>query len=153
MAEEKGLETLQVWQRAISFAVKVQQEILPLFPVEEKWAMASQLRRAVQSIPANISEGYGRYYYQESIHFCYIARGSLEETYTYLTLANNFGYLPDSSFHALDNEIIEMRRMINGYITYLRKSKRGENEPGNIHMLKEDLMEYIHDSDTEDPLA
>jgi four helix bundle protein len=78
MAEEKGLETLQVWQKAMALAVKVQQEILPLLPPEEKWAMAAQLRRSVQSIPGNIAEGYGRYYFQESVRFCYIARGSLE---------------------------------------------------------------------------
>ncbi len=90
MAEEKGLETLQVWQKAVTFAIKVQREILPLFPPEEKWAMAQQLRRSVQSIPGNIAEGYGRYYYQESIQFCYIARGSLENRIlTYLWPINS----------------------------------------------------------------
>lgn len=32
--------------------------------------MVNQLLRSVQSIPANIAEGYGRYDYQESMHFC-----------------------------------------------------------------------------------
>jgi four helix bundle protein len=142
MTEEKGLETLQVWQRAMTFAVKIQHEILPLCLPEEKWAMTTQLRRAVWSIPGNIAEGYGRYYYQETIRFCYIARGSLEETYTYLSSANQLGYFSDKIFHPLNNEIIELRRMINGYITFLRKSKRGENEPGIIGLIKEDSIEY-----------
>lgn len=90
---DKGLETLQVWQKAIALAVQVCKQVLPLLPVQEKWSLADQLRRSVQSIPANIAEGYGRYYYQDSIRFCYIARGSLEETFSHLTLARELGYL------------------------------------------------------------
>jgi four helix bundle protein len=150
MAEGKGLETLQVWQRTMTFALKVQREVLPLFPPEEKWAMTAQLRRAVQSIPGNIAEGYGRYYYQESVRFCYIARGSLEETYTYLSLANKLGYVPENIFHFVNTEIIEIRRMLNGYVIFLKKSKRGENEPGSIHLVKEDSIENINHLTPED---
>jgi four helix bundle protein len=153
MSEEKGLETLQIWQRAMAFSLNVQREILPLFPLEEKWAMAAQLRRAVQSIPGNIAEGYGRYYYQESVRFCYIARGSLEETFTYLSLANKLGYVPENIFQTLNSEIVEMRRMINGYVSYLTKSKRGESEPGSMLLVKEDSIEYFNDLTPDDPLT
>ncbi len=69
MSEEKGLDTLQVRLRAVTLSVKVCQQILPLLPTEEKWALTAQLRRSVQSVPANIAEGYGRYYYQEGYVF------------------------------------------------------------------------------------
>ena len=71
-----GIESLEIWQMAIRFSVDVCKLILPKFPPEEKWGLTSQLRRSVQSIPANIAEGYGRYYYTETVRFCYIARGS-----------------------------------------------------------------------------
>jgi four helix bundle protein len=151
MSEGKGLESLQVWQRMMAFTVKVQSEILPTFPPEEKWSLVSQLRRAVQSIPGNIAEGYGRYYYQESIHFCYIARGSLEESYTYILLAQQLGYIPQNIFNQLNNEIIEIRRMLNGYVSFLKKSKRGENEPGSSHLVHEDLFEYSGDLPPKNP--
>ncbi len=52
MAESKqGLETLVVWQKAIDYAVDIYENILPLLPNEEKWALSSQLRRAVQQYP------------------------------------------------------------------------------------------------------
>jgi four helix bundle protein len=153
MSEEKGFETLQVWQRSMNLAQKIQREILPLFPAEEKWALASQLRRAVQSIPGNIAEGYGRFYYQESVRFCYIARGSLEESYTYLLLAHKLGYVTQDIYQPVENEIIEMRRMLNGYITFLKKSKRGENEPGSIHPMRDESIEYLNNSDIGDPGA
>ncbi len=93
--EDKGLETLLVWQKAMAFTVKVCHQVLPLIPSQEKWSLVDQLRRSVQSIPANIAEGYGRFYYQEGIRFCYIARGSLEETFSHITLAQRMNYLSD----------------------------------------------------------
>ncbi len=147
MAEEKGLETLKVWQRAMSFALNVQQQILPLFPIEEKWALAAQMRRSAQSIPANIAEGYGRYYYQEGVRFCYVARGSLEETFSHISLAHKLGYMSPDTFDKLNQEIQELRRILNGYISFLRKSKRGENEPGSILGIQEEPVPYPIDPD------
>jgi four helix bundle protein len=147
MVDEKGLETLQVWKRALAFAVNIQQQVLPLFPVEEKWVLATQLRRAVQSIAANIAEGYGRFYYQEGVRFCYIARGSLEETFTQISLAHKLGNISPDTFNEFNGEIQELRRLLNGYISFLKKSKRGENEPGSIHGVHEDPTHYLIDPD------
>jgi four helix bundle protein len=105
MTESKGLETLQVWQKAIAFAITLQKNLLPSLPIEEKWALTSQLRRSVQSVPANIAEGFGRYYYQEGIHFCYLARGSLEETFSHVTLANKLGYISQDTYKTYTENI------------------------------------------------
>ena len=130
-SEKTGIETLNVWQKAVDLAVTVCREIVPLLPTEEKYALAAQLRRSVQSIPANIAEGYGRYYYQDNVRFCYIARGSLEETLSHLILAHKLGYLSDSDLQSRTRQIDEIRRILNGYISFLKRSKRGENEPGS----------------------
>ena len=121
--ENQGLESLEIWQRAIEYAVDVCQNVIPLFPTEEKWALASQLRRSVQSIPANIAEGYGRYNYQETIHFCYIARGSMAETKTHLVIAYRMGYIDESIYRKYLEQLIELGKMTHGYITHLRKQK------------------------------
>lgn len=148
--EDKGLETLQVWQRAMAFAVKMCRQVLPLLPTQEKWSLIDQLRRSVQSIPANIAEGYGRFYYQESIRFCYIARGSLEETFSHITLAHRLNYLSDDVFQSLTSEIQEIRRMLNGYISFLKTSKLGVAEPGATIAIHEDLIPY-HTEDFSEP--
>ena len=121
--EKQGLESLKVWQRSIDFAVDVCQNVLPFFPPEEKWALGSQLRRAVYSISANIAEGYGRYNYQETIHFCYIARGSMAETKSFLVLANRLGYIDDEQKLIYHSRLTELGKMLHGYITHLRKQK------------------------------
>jgi four helix bundle protein len=151
MGDSKGLEGLIVWRKSMDFAKRVYKEALPLLPDEEKWAMGSQLRRSAASIPANIAEGYGRHYYQEGVRYCYIARGSLEETRTFLTLSAELGYLPQDLHSALTNDLLELRRLISGYIAYLKKNKRGENEPGANSRLREIPTEYLTDLELEEP--
>lgn len=138
----QGLETLEAWKRAKDFAVKVCKEILPLLPTEEKWSLSQQIRRAVQSVPANIAEGHGRFYYQETIRFCYIAHGSLSEVYTHLTVAHELGYIPQRVYTELRKQVEELIRIINGYIAYLKRAKIGANEPGASHILREETAFY-----------
>src|SRR5260370_17513263 len=65
---------LQVWQ----LARELRQQVYALcagFPPDERFALAQQLRRATISVTANIAEGFGRYSYQENIHFCKLPPG------------------------------------------------------------------------------
>ena len=149
MAGDKGLETLLVWQKSLAFAVEVCKTILPKLPIQEKWSLVDQLRRSAQSIPANIAEGYGRFYFQEGVRFCYIARGSLEETFSHLTLAHKLDYLDNETYKRLNDQIIELRRMISGYIAFLKESKRGASEPGANH-IREDSPLYNINTDMPD---
>ena len=143
----EGLTRLEVWKIGQDFAVQVYKEVLPLLPAEEKWALNQQIRRAVQSIPANIAEGHGRFYYQETIRFCYIARGSLEEVYSHLELAHTLGYITDDVFARVSSESDRMNRLINGYIAYLKRSRQGENEPGAPNRIKDANKDYSFESD------
>jgi four helix bundle protein len=93
-----GLEKLDVWCKARDFAVRINKEVLPLLPTEEKWALSQQLRRSSQSIPANIAEGHGRFYFQDNVRFCYIARGSLEETLSHIVYAYKVNYVTEAIY-------------------------------------------------------
>ena len=126
----EGLNRLQVYQKAQELAKVIYKQILPKMPIEEKYNLSSQIRRAASSIPANIAEGFGRYYYQETIRFCYLARGSLMELSSHIDLAFGEGYLPDQEKKQIDSIMDDVLRLIHGYINYLKKIKRGMNEPG-----------------------
>ncbi len=139
----QGLQRLEVWRRSKDFALRIYREVLPLLPPEEKWALNQQLRRSSVSISANIAEGYGRYYYQDNVRFCYNARGSLEETLSHIVFCHEIGYMPAPLFQELAGEGEEITRMINGYIAYLKKSKQGANEPGANHVVHELQAPYL----------
>jgi four helix bundle protein len=126
----EGLNRLEVWKKGKDFALKINRDVLRLLPPEEKWALCSQLRRSSQSIPSNLAEGYGRFYYQDNIRFCYNARGSLEETLSHIVLAYEMNYLPIDLYNELTRDGESVYRLINGYIGYLKQSKRGAHEPG-----------------------
>ena len=134
----EGLNRLKVWVRAKEFAVSIYKNVLPLLPSEEKWNLNQQLRRSALSVSANIAEGYGRFYYQDNVRFCYNARGSLEEVLSHLTFAFEMKFIPDGLYRELSNEGDEIDKMLNGYISYHKKSKQGTSEPGANHHVREE---------------
>jgi len=124
----KEFTELEAWQKAQKLALLVCREVIPLLPAEEKYALAQQLRRAVQSAPANIAEGHGRYHYQDAIRFCYIARGSLQEALSQLLLSHDLGYVPDDLMEECHELWRSVARLLNGYIEFLRQSRQGERD-------------------------
>ena len=100
---------LVVWQKSMEFTKSVY-ELIRKFPVEERYALADQLRRASASVPSNIAEGNGRTGNRDYAHFLSIARGSLYETITQLELAKELGYIEDYDDVALIAE--EVSRML-----------------------------------------
>lgn len=142
----EGLNRLKVWVRAKEFAVSIYKKVLPVLPSEEKWNLNQQLRRASLSISANIAEGYGRFYYQDNVRFCYNARGSLEEVLSHLTLAYELSFISEELYKELASEGEEIDKMLNGYISYLKKSKQGANEPGANHFAREESAPYTLES-------
>jgi four helix bundle protein len=142
MMSIKSLETLEAWKKAKEFALRVYREVLPLLPSEEKWNLNQQLRRSSNSVPANIAEGYGRFYYQDNIRFCYNARGSLEETLSHLVMCSELKYVPKTLSDSLEQDGEKLTQLINGYIGYLKRSKQGQNEPGANHSVHEDIPPY-----------
>ena len=125
----KSLETLEAWKKAKEFALRIYQEVVPLLPPEEKWNLNQQLRRSSLSIPANIAEGYGRFYYQNNIRFCYIARGSVEESLSHLVIAHEMNFIPKPLFESIVQEGEKLTQLINGYIGYLKRSKQVQTVP------------------------
>lgn len=144
---EQGFEKLMVWQKAQQLMLRIHREVLPSLPKDEKFNLTDQLRRSSKSVGANIAEGAGRFYYMDNVRFCYHARGSLDETLNHLIVCKDLNYCSQAQYEGYRQEIEEIRRLLNGYITWLKTKKIGENEPGAKLSVKEYPAEYLADPD------
>ena len=115
------LEELTVYQMAMEIGRKIW-SIVNKWKYFEKSSVGQQLVRSADSITANISEGYGRYYFKENKQFAYYSRGSLYETKTWLTKAHQRQLIKDHEFEILINEITILRKKLNSYIKSIGSS-------------------------------
>ena len=142
---EQSFEKLKVWQKSYQLMLDVHHKLLPLLPKEEKYGLADQVRRSSKSVGANISEGAGRFYFMDNVRFCYMARGSLDETLNHLLVSKDLGFCDNELYENLRAQIEEIRRLLNGYITWLKTKKIGANEPGETLAVHELPAEYLVD--------
>jgi len=70
--------SMPVWQKALALLVRIY-KITQKFPVEEKFGMTSDMRRAANSVLHNLAEGYGRFENRDKTRFYKISRGSAYE--------------------------------------------------------------------------
>lgn len=76
--------------------VRLVYRVSKTFPIDERYCLTDQLRRAVVSVPSNIAEGNGRCGNKDYAHFLAIARGSLYETMTQFQIAQDLGYVEEN---------------------------------------------------------
>lgn len=120
MAKIQSHRDLVVWQKAMDLAVEVYR-LTEGFPRSEIYGLTSQVRRAAASVPANIAEGHARGTTRDYAHFLSVARGSLMETETFLTLSLRLGYLTEDASAGALALITEISKML----TALRNKLRG----------------------------
>ena len=109
MQIEFNYRKLVVWQKAMQMVGLVYAELEKL-PLEEKFALTDQIRRAAISVVSNIAEGAGRSTNKDYAHFLAIARGSLYELMSELEIAEQSGYIIIST--EIESLAAEIARML-----------------------------------------
>jgi len=77
------------------------------------------MRRAAASVPTNIAEGCGRDSERELARFLSIAAGSASEVEYQLLLACDLNYIQEETYNALNQQISEIKKMLNSFIQRL----------------------------------
>ena len=113
---------LNAWQEGIAL-VKAMYEATKGFPAEERYGLTSQIRRAAVSVPANIAEGAARGTQKEFLQFLIIARGSISELETLMTIAKEVGLLSGDKAGDLDKLCDRVSSRLSGLITSVRNNK------------------------------
>jgi four helix bundle protein len=107
----KDFRNLKVWEKAHQLALALY-PVTALFPRQETYGLASQIRRAASSIPSNIAEGCGREGDPELARFCVIARGSASELEYQLLLARDLKLIQPVDYENLSAQTVEIKRML-----------------------------------------
>ena len=118
----KSHRDLDVWNLSIDL-VKDVYKIAKNFPKDEIYGLTSQIKRAVISIPSNISEGASRQSHKEFIQFLYIALGSSSEVETQLIIAKELEFFKGKEIEIIFEKIDRIKRMLNGLINHLKCKK------------------------------
>ena len=114
----RDFKQLKVWEKAHRLCLQIYR-VTKAFPDDERFGLTSQLRRAAASIPTNIAEGCGRESERELARFMSIAAGSASEVEYQLLLACDLNYIQDEIYRDLDQQVNEIKKMLNGFMKKL----------------------------------
>ena len=121
MATFKRFEEIEAWQKARELANAIY-AVTRKGTFSKDFGLRDQIQRASVSVMSNVAEGYERDGTKEFIQFLSIAKGSAGEVKSHLYVAKDQGYLDKDEFVALADLTDETRRLIAGFISYLKQS-------------------------------
>src|SRR5262245_38527643 len=106
-----GFEKPAVWQLAVEYCDDVYR-VTRTFPVDERFGLTSQIRRASVSIASNIAEGSSRKSKKDFGRFVEVGYGSVGEVVTEFTIAQRQEFLMQSDFEQVYNKAERVARML-----------------------------------------
>ena len=83
--------------------------------------MASQIREAATSVPANIADGFGRQHFIDQAKFYLNAKGSLQELKSHLLISIELGFVDDGKCASVLRAIDELSMALNDLISETKK--------------------------------
>ena len=119
----RDFRELKVWEKTHHFTLQVYR-ITKNFPSDERFGLTAQLRRAAASVPTNIAEGCGRDSERELARFMSIAAVSASEVEYQLLLACDLNYIQDETYRELNQQVNEVKKMLNSFIQKLKANSQ-----------------------------
>jgi four helix bundle protein len=123
--ELKDLEVYQLSRKLSSIAW----EIYCRMKFEDKKHIGDQFLRSVDSIGANIAEGYGRYHYLDKVRFYYNSRASHFEAFTHwLELLFERERISKDEFDSIHIIAQKLQIKLNNFIKSTAKNARNNTD-------------------------
>ncbi|RYY65097.1 MAG: four helix bundle protein [Chitinophagaceae bacterium] len=126
----KGFKELECYKQARLLRMYIS-NLVKKFPGSEKYFLVAQMVDCSRSVTRNIAEGYGRYTFTDTRNFFIIARGSTTETMEQLSTAFDEQYITQEELNTAEQQCELTFKLINGYIGYLEKSRKGTMLPSS----------------------
>lgn len=115
----QDFRNLKVWQKAHELTLLIYKLTLD-FPREELFGLRNSLRKMAVDVPAYIAEGCGKPTNAEFAKSLYAALGFLNRLEYYALLAFDPGMFKEADYKAVNDEILEVKRMLHGFNQRLR---------------------------------
>lgn len=113
-------EDLEVYQLSMNLADKIWNVVVK-WEYFQKDTLGKQWVRAIDSVSANISEGFGRNNFKDQRNFYYFSRGSLCESKTWLEKAKQRNLIDDENYKLLLNDFNIVGIKLNNFINSVTK--------------------------------
>lgn len=113
---------LDAWKLSHQLVLDVYR-IVSSFPIEEKFNICSQIKRAAYSIPSNIVEGHSKKTSTDFVRYLYISRGSTEELRYFFLLSKDLNYIDNKAYNEVEGKLSTVSKLINGLIKSLNTEK------------------------------
>jgi len=108
---------LNVYQQTKVFTLECY-KVSKLLPIDERFAMVQQLRRAALSVHLNLAEGASRNSSTERERFYEISRSSLIEVDAAIGIAYELDYFKMRDVNILGEAIINTLKLLSGLINH-----------------------------------
>lgn len=125
--EHVNLKDLFVYKLSLDLSL-FYGRIYEKFDWETKKIEGMQLIRSIDSVGANIAEGYGRFHYLDRIKFYYNARGSLLESKHWCYLLFKREKITTENYKILIEKLNALHVNLNGFINACYKVRENESK-------------------------
>lgn len=117
-----NFKELIVWKKSVDL-IEEMYSVTKDFPVDERFGLVSQIRRAATSISANIAEGSGQSTNKSFVHYLSIAQGSCFELQSHLIISERMGFIKSEMLQGLIEKTEEVQKMNHSFAKRLSNSK------------------------------
>lgn len=115
-------EDLKVWRMAHKLSLDVA-KLVKDFPKDEKYDLSDQMRRSARSIPSDISEGFGRFHFNDKLTFYERARASLGELRNHFKEAEGNGYVVRTTYDKFTKNMSEVGFLLSKMMKNIRAAR------------------------------
>jgi len=112
---------IKAYQSAFALSNEVWEMVIK-WKIFEKDTLGKQFIRAVDSISANIAEGFGRHHKNGKIRFYIIARGSLLECMDWIEKAKTRNLIDNEQYEKMTATLKNLPRLINVLIKQTKEN-------------------------------
>jgi four helix bundle protein len=115
-------EDLKVWQLAHKLSLEIA-ELVKSFPRDERYDLSGQMRRSARGISSDISEGFGRFHFNDKLTFYERCRASLDELRNHFWEALGNKYIDEDCYKRFFKKINEVGYLLNRMMKGVRTAR------------------------------